>query len=128
LRSPLGISTTTSNSSTSFLHVIGARLLLTWTPRPCLVAVSRTMAPMREVSQPPNARRDRDHPRGPGRVAHWLPVLLVVALLAGAVAAHRFEVGPRHLPWLVADPVSEPQAVPPPAGLDLPDWDAPTPA
>ncbi|MCD6641081.1 MAG: D-alanyl-D-alanine carboxypeptidase/D-alanyl-D-alanine-endopeptidase [Nocardioides sp.] len=83
---------------------------------------------MREVSQPPNARRDRDHPRGPGRVAHWLPVLLVVALLAGAVAAHRFEVGPRHLPWLVADPASEPQAVPPPAGLDLPDWDAPTPA
>lgn len=55
----------------------------------------------------------------------WLPTLLVLALLAAGVGAHRFEWGPRYLPWLAADPVTEPEAVLPPAGLDLPDWSAP---
>lgn len=55
----------------------------------------------------------------------WLPTLLVLALLAAGVGAYRFEWGQRYLPWLAADPVSEPEAVLPPAGLDLPDWSAP---
>ncbi|KRE95569.1 hypothetical protein ASG76_08000 [Nocardioides sp. Soil774] len=55
----------------------------------------------------------------------WLPTLLVLALLASGVAAYRFEWGQRYLPWLAADPVSEPEQVLPPAGLDLPAWTEP---
>ena len=54
-----------------------------------------------------------------------LPVVLVVALLAAGVGAYRFEWGPRYLPGLAADPVTEPEAVLPPAGLDLPAWSDP---
>ena len=56
-------------------------------------------------------------------MTHWLPVVLVLALLAAGVGAYRFEWGQRYLPWLAADPVTEPEAVLPPAGLDLPEWD-----
>jgi len=52
-------------------------------------------------------------------------VVLVLALLAAGVGAYRFEWGPRYLPGLAADPVTEPEAVLPPAGLDLPDWSSP---
>ncbi|WP_162794583.1 D-alanyl-D-alanine carboxypeptidase/D-alanyl-D-alanine-endopeptidase [Nocardioides houyundeii] len=66
-------------------------------------------------------RRDVGHTRaryrGPGRVAHWLPVLLVLALLSAGVAADRGDWGPRHLGW---DAPSSP-AVEPPAGLALPE-------
>lgn len=55
----------------------------------------------------------------------WLPTLLVLAVLAAGVGAYRFEWGQRYLPGLAADPVTEPEAVLPPAGLDLPDWAAP---
>ena len=55
----------------------------------------------------------------------WLPVVLVLALLGSGLAAYRFEWGQRYLPWLAADPVTEPEAVLPPAGLDLPEWTAP---
>ena len=88
------------------------------------------MVGMREVrgssgSQTPG-RRDRRH----SVVRYWLPVLLVVALLGAAVASYRFELGERYLPGLAADPVTEPEEVLPPAGLDLPAWNAPnvTPA
>ena len=74
------------------------------------------MAPMREARVPKRRRRE---------VRHWLPTLLVLALLAAGVGAHRFEWGQRYLPWLAADPVTEPEAVLPPAGLDLPEWTAP---
>ena len=57
--------------------------------------------------------------------AAWLPPLLVLALLAAGVGAYRFEWGQRYLPWLAADPVTEPEAVLPPAGLDLPAWVTP---
>jgi D-alanyl-D-alanine carboxypeptidase/D-alanyl-D-alanine-endopeptidase (penicillin-binding protein 4) len=57
-------------------------------------------------------------------VTHGLPMLLVLALLAAGVGAYRFEWGQRYLPWLAADPLTEPEAVLPPAGLDLPEWDA----
>ncbi|GAA1941183.1 hypothetical protein GCM10009797_37970 [Nocardioides hwasunensis] len=49
----------------------------------------------------------------------------MLALLAAGVGAYRFEWGQRYLPWLAADPVTEPEQVPPPAGLDLPAWAAP---
>ncbi len=56
-------------------------------------------------------------------MTHWLPMVLVLALLGAGVGAYRFEWGQRYLPWLAADPVTEPEAVLPPAGLDLPEWD-----
>lgn len=49
----------------------------------------------------------------------------MLALLAAGVGAYRFEWGPRYLPGLAADPVTEPEAVLPPAGLDLPEWSTP---
>ncbi|MCW2736326.1 MAG: dacB [Nocardioides sp.] len=54
-------------------------------------------------------------------------MVLVLALLAAGVGAYRFEWGPRYLPGLAADPVTEPEAVLPPAGLDLPAWATPAP-
>jgi D-alanyl-D-alanine carboxypeptidase/D-alanyl-D-alanine-endopeptidase (penicillin-binding protein 4) len=56
-----------------------------------------------------------------------VPVLLVLALLGAGVGAYRFEWGPRYLPGLAADPVTEPEQVLPPAGLELPAWSTPTP-
>jgi D-alanyl-D-alanine carboxypeptidase/D-alanyl-D-alanine-endopeptidase (penicillin-binding protein 4) len=56
----------------------------------------------------------------------WVPVLLVLALLGAGVGAHRFEWGQRYLPWLAADPVTEPEQVLLPAGLELPEWSPPS--
>lgn len=72
-------------------------------------------------------RRDVRHAGGPGALAHWLPTLLVLLLLGGAVASYRFDVGPRYLGWNGADPGTDPAAVAPPAGVALPDWAAPAP-
>ena len=69
------------------------------------------------------ATRAGGRPRHLARV--WLPTLLVLALLAAGVGAYRFEWGQRYLPGLAADPVTEPEQVLPPAGLDLPDWSPP---
>lgn len=74
--------------------------------------------------------RDRRHspsPTGPGRVAHWVPTLLVLALVAAAFASYRLDLGPRYLPWLSVDPVAEPAAIAPPAGVALPEWADPAP-
>lgn len=53
-------------------------------------------------------------------MAHWVPTLLVLALLGGAVGAYRFDWGPRHLGWYGDDVTQDPAAVAPPAGLELP--------
>ena len=58
-------------------------------------------------------------------MAHWLPTLLVLALLGGAVAAYRFDWGPRHLGWYGDDVTQDPGAIAPPAGLELPAWSPP---
>ncbi|MFC7726628.1 D-alanyl-D-alanine carboxypeptidase/D-alanyl-D-alanine-endopeptidase [Nocardioides sp. GCM10028917] len=72
--------------------------------------------------------RDLRH-SGPRRrrwpVWHWLPTVLVLALLAAGVGAYRFEWGQRYLPGLAADPRTEPEQVLAPAGLDLPEWTPP---
>jgi serine-type D-Ala-D-Ala carboxypeptidase/endopeptidase (penicillin-binding protein 4) len=72
------------------------------------------------------ARRDRGRP---GPLARWLPVVLVLAVLAGAAATYHFELGER---WFgtgtpsgpTPDPTTEPAAVPAPEGVVLP---SPTP-
>ncbi|HYF72480.1 MAG TPA: D-alanyl-D-alanine carboxypeptidase/D-alanyl-D-alanine-endopeptidase [Nocardioides sp.] len=56
--------------------------------------------------------RDRSHPRRGSRLAAWLPVALVLAVLAAGVVAWRLDpAGP--------DPADEPAAVAPPPGLSL---------
>src|SRR5690606_38430427 len=80
------------------------------------------------------ARRDADHtgragssdrPQGPGRLAHWLPVALVLLLLGAGVAADRYAWGPTYLGW--HETPTEPAAVEPPTGLALPDPPVPEP-
>lgn len=85
------------------------------------------MAPMREARVSKPGRREVRH-SGWRFVRNWLPPLLVIALLAAGVGAYRFEWGQRYLPWLAADPVTEPEQVLPPAGLELPAWADPAPA
>src|SRR5688500_14468738 len=122
LRSPLGISTSTSNVSTSSstVHIVGrhgCRALCCVRPRARRVglgAVSRTMAPMREARGSKKVGRDLRHSGRRSRrwsAWHWLPTVLVLALLAAGVGAYRFEWGQRYLPWLAADPVTEPEQV-----------------
>lgn len=56
--------------------------------------------------------RDGSHPGRASRLAGWLPVLVVLAVLAAGVVAWRLDpAGP--------DPTDEPEAVPPPPGLAI---------
>lgn len=72
-------------------------------------------------------RRDGRHGRRArsGAFLRWAPVVLVLALLAGAGAAYRFDLGPRWFGTGEPDPASEPAAVAPPEGLSLPDLTLP---
>lgn len=69
--------------------------------------------------------RDRRHPAGRGALARGLPVLLVLALLGSAVAAYRFDWGPRDLGWYADESTTDPAELAPPAGLELPRWSSP---
>ena len=110
-----------------FLHISARRrATLRVGHRPdawCPGAVSRTMAPSAKREGRNVVRRDLRHLAARRRRwLCWLPIVLVLALLAAAVGAYRFEWGQRYLPGLAADPRDRArQAVAPPAGLDLPD-------
>jgi D-alanyl-D-alanine carboxypeptidase/D-alanyl-D-alanine-endopeptidase (penicillin-binding protein 4) len=64
------------------------------------------------------ARGDRRH--GTGVFGRWFPVVLVLAILASAGAAYRFDLGPRWFGTGEPDPDTEPAAVDPPSGVELP--------
>ena len=68
-------------------------------------------------------RRDRRH--GWGAFWRWVPVVLVLVLLAGAGAAYRFDLGARWFGTGEPDPATQPAAVAPPPGLTLPPLAAP---
>ncbi|MBB6627455.1 D-alanyl-D-alanine carboxypeptidase/D-alanyl-D-alanine-endopeptidase [Nocardioides sp. KIGAM211] len=72
------------------------------------------------------SRRDTRHAsaRG-GRFLRWFPVVLVLAVLAAAAATYRFDLGERWLGLGAPDPSTDPAAVAPPPGLDLPALAAP---
>ena len=57
---------------------------------------------------------------------HWLPVVLVLALLGAAAAGYRFELGERWFGVEEPDPVREPAAVAPPEGLEVPALERPS--
>jgi serine-type D-Ala-D-Ala carboxypeptidase/endopeptidase (penicillin-binding protein 4) len=63
-------------------------------------------------------RGDRGH--GTGAFGRWFPVVLVLAILGGAVASYRFDLGQRWFGTGEPDPDTAPAAVAPPSGLDLP--------
>ena len=78
------------------------------------------------------SRRDRHHGSSRaagsgGRLALWLPIVLVLALLGGAAAAYRFDLGERWFGGEQPDPVREPAAVAPPEGLEVPTLARPAP-
>jgi serine-type D-Ala-D-Ala carboxypeptidase/endopeptidase (penicillin-binding protein 4) len=74
-------------------------------------------------------RGDRRHGRrrGTGAFARWFPVVLVLVILGGAAAAYRFDLGPRWFGTGEPDPGTEPAAVEPPSGLELPALTRPAP-
>lgn len=78
--------------------------------------------PRRDAGNSTRTRRP-----GPGRVALWTPVVLVVLLFAAAVVVDVYDVGPRHLGWKGADPRTDPAAVVAPPVLDLPELVTPEP-
>lgn len=71
--------------------------------------------------------RGRDARHGGGRFLRWFPVLLVLAVLVAAAASYRFELGPRWFGLEGADPSTDPAAVAPPPGLELPALTEPAP-
>jgi D-alanyl-D-alanine carboxypeptidase/D-alanyl-D-alanine-endopeptidase (penicillin-binding protein 4) len=77
-------------------------------------------------------KRDRHHAsRSGSRTRTWLVVVLVLALVAGGAAAWRLgwadDLVDRWLTAEAPDPVTEPAAVPPPEGIDVPAIPAPRP-
>lgn len=72
-------------------------------------------------------RRDPAHARsGRRRASLWLPVALVLVLLAGGAAVH-LDAWERFRDWRRPDPLTEPERVPPPPGVELPEHAEPSP-
>lgn len=71
------------------------------------------------------ARGDRRHDTG--AFGRWFPVVLVLAILASAGAAYRFDLGHRWFGTGEPDPDTAPAAVEPPEGLELPALTRPAP-
>lgn len=69
-----------------------------------------------------DSRRRARRRRGTSR---WLPVVLVLALLSGGVAVH-LDAWERFWDWQRPDPLTEPEEVPPPVGVALPEYAEPT--
>ncbi|MGZ5405862.1 MAG: D-alanyl-D-alanine carboxypeptidase/D-alanyl-D-alanine endopeptidase, partial [Nocardioides sp.] len=57
----------------------------------------------------------------------WLSILLVLVLMGGAAAFWRLDLGTRWFAADAPDPITEPAAVPPPEGLDVPELAEPAP-
>ncbi|WP_165821150.1 D-alanyl-D-alanine carboxypeptidase/D-alanyl-D-alanine endopeptidase [Nocardioides gansuensis] len=68
--------------------------------------------------------RDARHARGAGVWTHRLPTAAVLLLLVAAAVVGQLDV---RIAGLSADPLTEPEAVAPPAGLSVPEWSAPPP-
>src|SRR5689334_21117332 len=123
LRSPLGISTRTSNSSTSSSTIVVCHA---WArtqpggPGSGHEDQSRAQCPgTRSREGELVGRRDRRHAgrASGGRLLRWVPVVLVLSLLAAAGAAYRYDLGARWFGTGDPDPSQEPAAVAPPEGV-----------
>lgn len=64
------------------------------------------------------------HDRERGALSRWLPVVVVIALLAAGAGVY-FDAWDRFQDWRRPDPLTEPESVPPPEGLELPAYDDP---
>jgi serine-type D-Ala-D-Ala carboxypeptidase/endopeptidase (penicillin-binding protein 4) len=71
--------------------------------------------------------RARSTGRSRGWATTWLPVSLVLLLLAAAAASYRFDLGERWFGFEGPDPSTDPAAVAPPEGLVLPALETPEP-
>jgi D-alanyl-D-alanine carboxypeptidase/D-alanyl-D-alanine-endopeptidase (penicillin-binding protein 4) len=61
------------------------------------------------------------------RLRSWLPEVLVLLLLVAGIASYQLDLGARWFGNRAADPVTEPAAVVPPEGLELPQTEAAAP-
>src|SRR6478672_4791737 len=127
LREPLGISTSTSNSSTSSsANVIGPwGRVSVWAPRTGPDQSPAQCAQTRSRKGAGVGRRDARHGVDPW--LRWLPVGLVLVLLLAAGASWRFDLGQRWLGLEPPAPTNDPAAVAPPPGLELPAVTTPAP-
>jgi D-alanyl-D-alanine carboxypeptidase/D-alanyl-D-alanine-endopeptidase (penicillin-binding protein 4) len=71
--------------------------------------------------------RRRDGRHGNGAAWRWVPVVLVLAVLAAAVAGWRYDLGPRWFGTGEPEEPSTPAAIAPPPGLELPALEPPEP-
>ena len=80
---------------------------------------------MAAMRQSRSQSRSQSRPQAwSGWATRWIPVVLVLALLASGFAAYQYDLGDRWFGGSTTppspDPDTEPAAVPPPAGVSLP--------